>query len=154
MPKPADPLPSPPAAAPAAAMGGGKPNWAKGTLVGVGGDASAGGAGPIQAPALGPPMLDEEDDEVQTTIAPVPQELLAEAAYSNEQIHFRDVYEKFIATKEECGEPTAGLTFEKFEKTLHKNRDAIVSRHGAKSVRFTVYVKEGKAALKATPIKG
>jgi hypothetical protein len=28
-----------------------------------------------------------------------------------------------------------------------------MNRHGAKRVKFSVYVKEGKAALKATPLK-
>jgi hypothetical protein len=55
--------------------------------------------------------------------------------------------------KRQCGEATANLTFEKFAVTLRKNKDQILSRHGAAKVRFTVYEKDGKAALKATPIK-
>jgi hypothetical protein len=66
---------------------------------------------------------------------------------------WRHVYEQFVATKHQCGESTDGFTYEKFEQTLKKNRDALVQRHGAKRVRFSVYVKEGKAALKASPIK-
>jgi hypothetical protein len=38
--------------------------------------------------------------------------------------------------------------------TLRKTRDQIVEKQGVKSVRFSVQVKEGKAALKAQPIKG
>ena len=63
------------------------------------------------------------------------------------------VYEDFIRTKKQCGEPTEGLTFEKFSHTLKKNRDALIQRHGCKRVKFTVYVKEGRASLKATPVK-
>ena len=63
------------------------------------------------------------------------------------------VYEDFIRTKKQCGEPTDGLTFEKFQYTLKKNRDALMARHGCKRVRFSVYVKEGRASLKATPVK-
>jgi hypothetical protein len=37
--------------------------------------------------------------------------------------------------------------------TLKKNRDALMSRHGVKRVKFSVYVKEGKASLKATPVR-
>ena len=62
-------------------------------------------------------------------------------------------YDDFIRKKRECGEPTEGLTFEKFAQTLRKNRDALMQRHGCKRVRFAVYVKEGRASLKATPIK-
>jgi hypothetical protein len=66
---------------------------------------------------------------------------------------WHQVYEDFVATKQQCGEPTEGFTYEKFEKTLKKNQAALMKRHGAKSVKFSVYVKEGKAALKASPIK-
>ena len=108
-------------------------------------------------PAAPPPMddgYDDDDDEGATMIAQVPQELLAAASdQDDEEKHWRDVYEQFVALKKECGEATAGLTFDKFAQTLKKNRDAIVSRHAAKRVRFTVYKKEGKAALKATPLK-
>jgi hypothetical protein len=66
---------------------------------------------------------------------------------------WRRVYEDFVATKQQCGEPTEGFTYEKFEKTLQKNQAALVKRHGAARVKFSVYVKEGKAALKASPIR-
>jgi hypothetical protein len=64
-----------------------------------------------------------------------------------------NVYDEFVATKGRCGEKTEGFTFEKFQHTLRKNRDAIIKRHGVKRVKFSVYVKEGKAALKASPIR-
>jgi hypothetical protein len=63
------------------------------------------------------------------------------------------VYQDFVALKQQCGESTDGFTYEKFEATLKKNRDTLLSRHGAKRVKFSVYVKDGKAALKASPIK-
>jgi hypothetical protein len=66
---------------------------------------------------------------------------------------WRQVFEDFVALKKQCGESTDGFTYEKFEQTLKKNRDTLVTRHGAKRVKFSVYVKDGKAALKASPIK-
>jgi hypothetical protein len=63
------------------------------------------------------------------------------------------VYEEFAATKQRCGESLDGFTFDKFQSTLKKHRDAIVERHGVRRVKFSVYIKEGKAALKASPIK-
>lgn len=66
---------------------------------------------------------------------------------------WRKVYEEFVAMKHQCGEPTAPLTFEKFKGTLQRNKDALVARHNCTRVKFTVYVKEGKAALKASPVK-
>lgn len=63
------------------------------------------------------------------------------------------VYEDFVHTKEQCGENTVGFSYEKFEQTLKKNQEALMKRHGAKRVKFSVYVKDGKAALKASPIR-
>lgn len=75
------------------------------------------------------------------------------AAASSEADEWRKVFTDFVALKQQCGENTDGFTFEKFEQTLKKNRDTLVQRHGAKQVKFSVYVKEGKAALKASPIR-
>ncbi len=70
-----------------------------------------------------------------------------------ELAEWRSVYQEFVALKQQCGENTDGFTYEKFEATLTKNRDTLMSRHGAKRVKFSVYVKDGKAALKASPLK-
>ena len=76
------------------------------------------------------------------------------APAQSEDAHFREVFEQYLATRKQCGESTAELTFDKFVVTLRKNRDQILgSRPDALGVRFTVYVKEGKAALKASPTK-
>lgn len=66
---------------------------------------------------------------------------------------WRQIFEDFLATKQQCGESITSLTYEKFEVTLRKNQQAIIDRHGVSSVKFSVYVKDGKAALKASPIR-
>ncbi len=68
--------------------------------------------------------------------------------------YFRDVYGQFIAAKQSCGEPTAGVTFEKFSEKLRRNREELISRTSCREVSFTVYIKDGKAALKASPVRG
>lgn len=75
------------------------------------------------------------------------------AASSDEERHFQDVFRDFVSTREKCGEPADGLTFEKFKAKLLKNKDQLVAKYQCRSVRFQVYVKDGKAALKATPVK-
>jgi hypothetical protein len=67
--------------------------------------------------------------------------------------YFQQIFEQFVAVKQRCNEPTSGLVFERFAEKLVKNRDELIHRTGCREVRFTVYVKEGKAALKATPVK-
>jgi hypothetical protein len=69
------------------------------------------------------------------------------------EAEWRQVFEEFVVTKQKCGENVDGFTYEKFEQTLKKNQDALMKRHGARRVKFSVYVKEGKAALKASPMK-
>lgn len=78
-------------------------------------------------------------------VAPNP----AEEALEQE---FRQVYRDFIETKQACGESTDGITYDKFSGKLRSNRQQLISRYSCKNVKFQVYVKDGKAALKATPI--
>lgn len=66
---------------------------------------------------------------------------------------WHQVYEEFLRTKRECHESTDGLTFDKFQQTLKKHRDTLTQRHGCKRVKFSVYIKEGRASLKATPVR-
>ena len=62
------------------------------------------------------------------------------------------VFQDFVNLKQQCGETIDGFSYEKFEQTLKKKNEELLTRHGAKRVKFSVYVKEGKAALKASPI--
>ncbi len=85
------------------------------------------GAGPV-APASG----DDPDDEDR---------------------HVQEIYLQFLAAKQQCGESAAGLTLEKFHQRLTENKAALMAKHVCRTVRFSVYVKDGKASLRATPIK-
>ncbi len=95
------------------------------------------------------------DDEDATTVATVPAEVMARATGGalDENAEWRVAYQDFIRIKKQCGEPTDGLTFDKFSVILRKNRDSLAEKHGVKRVKFSVYVKEGRASLKATPVK-
>ncbi len=67
---------------------------------------------------------------------------------------FDELFEEFVQVKQACGEPTENLTYERFAAKLRKNeRDLKAKRPDIKRVQFTVYVKDGKAALKAKVIK-
>jgi hypothetical protein len=141
-------------------MGGGRP--AAGapavgtqTMMGI-------GLQPATVPQMGvqalPNRPDEDHEEESTVIAKAPSEILAQAtgpakAVTDETADWMNVYDEFLRTKKQCDEPTDGLSFEKFQNTLRKNRDALVQRHNCKRVRFSVYIKDGRASLKATPVK-
>jgi hypothetical protein len=85
----------------------------------------------------------------------VPKELIdaSAPAVQGEETHYREVFDQFVATQKECGASVNGLTFDKFVRKLHAAREQVLKRHDAASVRFTVYVREGRAALKASPVK-
>jgi hypothetical protein len=69
--------------------------------------------------------------------------------------YYREVYEEFLQVKMACGEPTNNFAFDKFAKKLAKQTSDIKrKRPDAVDVKFTVYVKDGKAALKAKIVRG
>jgi hypothetical protein len=63
------------------------------------------------------------------------------------------VYHEFVRLKQDCGEAVEGFTFERFTATLRKNRDTLMREHGVQRVHFSAYVKQGRAALKAKPVR-
>lgn len=116
----------------------------------------------------------------ETRVANIPEELLRASASLNEvtaeqlltplptmptmpsvsttpsdadEGHFREVFRDFLTTRAHCGEPSDGITYERFAAKLRKNRDQLIEKYNCRTVRFQVYVKEGKAALKATPVR-
>lgn len=133
----------------------------------AGGDATAESAADAVLPA--PPAPEPEPERPAVIVPPPPaQEPLAapaellqaaaqavppDAAGDDEQAHWRQVFSDFLRTRGECGEASGGLTFERFAQKLASNKSALVAKYGCRTVRFQVYVKEGKAALKATPVR-
>jgi hypothetical protein len=69
-----------------------------------------------------------------------------------DETHFQDTFQKFLEARAGTGE-TATVSYEKFAAKLRKNREDLLTKHSAKSVRFTVYVKDGKASIKASAVK-
>ncbi len=94
--------------------------------------------------AAPPPTGFEEDDATAVSHKPV--------AAVAEEAEYHAIFKDFLETKRRCGEPIEGVTYDKFVVKLQQNRDNLMSRYACKSVKFQVYVKDGKAALKATPV--
>ncbi|HEX3760565.1 MAG TPA: MXAN_5187 family protein [Kofleriaceae bacterium] len=67
--------------------------------------------------------------------------------------YFKQIFDQFVSVKRSCNEPVTGLVYERFAEKLVKNREDLMLKTGCRDVRFTVYIKDGKAALKATPVK-
>jgi hypothetical protein len=67
--------------------------------------------------------------------------------------HVRAIYAEYLATRERCGESLGSLTLERFRAKLDANRQQLIAKYSCRSARFAVYVKDGKAAIKATPLR-
>lgn len=67
--------------------------------------------------------------------------------------HWRETYDKFRELKAQLGEAADKISFEKFSTKLRKNRADLLAKHNCKGVRFSVYEKDGKAAIKASAIR-
>jgi hypothetical protein len=73
-------------------------------------------------------------------------------AAGEDEEHWQAVYEDFQKIRAQCGEE-GGVPYERFRVKLQKNRDQLMAKYACRTVRFQVYVKEGKAALKASPVR-
>jgi hypothetical protein len=67
------------------------------------------------------------------------------------QMH--EIYQRFLETKQACGEAIESTTFERFLAKVEQNRQALLQQSGVKDVQFSVYIKDGKAALKAKVVR-
>jgi hypothetical protein len=86
--------------------------------------------------------------------APPPPVPPAASQPKNEETeHFQRVFEEYLALRAKCGESTASVAADKFFAKLQSNRDQLVAKYGCRTARFSVYVKDGKAAIKATPVR-
>ncbi len=110
---------------------------------------------PPRGAPVPPPLAKAEPSAPVSNALSLDDDILgkADGDSGNVDPYFKSVYDQFVAVKQSCNEPTSGLTYQKFSEKLIKNRDDLMAKTGCKEVRFTVYVKDGKAALKATPVK-
>lgn len=113
------------------------------------------------APRPAPPVAAGE----RTQITPMPAELLAAnlaeaeaeadaeaSADAAQEAYFREVFDAFVGLKAECGERTDTLEFTRFRAKLLRTRAALIDRFDCHDVRFRVYEKAGRAALRAAPV--
>jgi hypothetical protein len=70
-----------------------------------------------------------------------------------DRAHFRQIFDEYVDLRQKCGESIAGLSVDKFTAKLESNREQLVSKHGCRTARFSVYEKDGKAAIRAMPVK-
>ncbi len=65
----------------------------------------------------------------------------------------KETISAYMDTRMACGQNTQGLSEAKVRAFLDKQRETLKSKHGCSDVTFRVDVVDGKAKLKATPIR-
>lgn len=70
------------------------------------------------------------------------------------EAYYQEVFEEFVKFKLENNEPIDNFTYEKFATKLRANTAELMKRPDVKDVQFSVYIKDGKVALKARVVRG
>lgn len=105
---------------------------------------------PVVAPARPAAAPRSTPQRAQPAVAPAP----APSDDDSQEAYYHSVYEEFLRVKTQCGEPIDKLTYEKFVQKLERNAaDIRKKKPDVEDVQFSVYVKDGKAALKAKIVK-
>lgn len=115
-------------------------------------DLLAAAALPPEAPAA--PSSPPPEPAVTAPAIPAPAAAAPASPISTaDEDHWSSVYQEFIRVRRDCGESAEGVPYPRFRNKLQQNRDHLVAKYGCRTVRFQVYVKQGKAALKASPVR-
>jgi hypothetical protein len=144
--------------------------------------AEAEGEEPIETPADQPPLTEVTGFETPFGSEPVPAAEMDEEPRAQEQeqpmaegepaapaeagmeglaapeegdpdeAHFQEIFERFLELRQQTGEP-GNVSYEKFVTKLRRNREELMARHSARGVRFSVYLKDGRAAIKASALR-
>lgn len=117
------PAAPPPAAAPAPATGA-KP-------------ASTGKVATVANEAPGP------EPQIHIAGTPPPDPLA--------ETRLRSVYRAYVEAKRRCNEDTTRLSFDAVAESLKRQVPELLERHNARDVEYRVFVKDGKAILRAVP---
>ncbi len=62
---------------------------------------------------------------------------------------YREVFDSYVAAKQNAGEATAKLNYEGFKRALQKQADQLRASRGIQNVNFGVSVKNGKVSVVA-----
>jgi hypothetical protein len=110
--------------------------------------------GGAEAAALGFGLAEPEPAAPPPAPEPEPEPEPASAAPTDpREAYFKGIYEEFVQVKMACGESVDKFPFDKFAAKLRKNTAALMQKPGVTDVEFSVYIKDGKAALKAKVVK-
>lgn len=104
----------------------------------------AGKSGPAAQPGSPPAPPPEAREPVIHIAGTPPPEPLSEN-------RLRSVYRAYVEAKRRCNEDTTRLSFDAVSASLKKQVPELLQRHNVRDVEYRVFVKDGKAILRAVP---
>jgi hypothetical protein len=105
--------------------------------------------------------LPQEDDEAgmeEAGMAEEPEEEpskepAAPKEETEEERYYREMYQNFVRAKKEVGEKVEKLNLDRFVRKLKKQEEVLKAKHGCKSVRFQVTVRNNQVSLRPRIIR-
>jgi hypothetical protein len=101
----------------------------------------------------GRPTQEEEVDTSSFDEEPAPPSGQAKAPAAADRgptdERLRALYAAYLAAKQECRQPTAGMSFEAMATRLRQQVPELLEQTKAKAIDFKVVIRDGKAALRA-----
>ena len=67
------------------------------------------------------------------------------------EARLRGVYQAYVEAKKQCKEDTTQLSFDQVAASLRKQVPELLVRHRVQDVEYRVFVKDGRAVLRAVP---
>ena len=67
------------------------------------------------------------------------------------ETRLRSVYRAYVEAKRRCNEDTTRLSFDAVVASLKRQVPELLERHNVRDVEYRVFVKDGKAILRAVP---
>jgi len=105
----------------------------------------------IVEPAAAPVAEPEPEEERSSTsrVTTIEQKALHDEGADS---YYKRLFQEYVDARQENGEPTANIKFEKFREKLLRNEAAIRKKLNCGMVRFRVQTKAGKVSLKPIPL--
>ena len=90
---------------------------------------------------------------LQTAVPEKPPKQRRSTSMDAEAATHQNLFNEYLKCREKTGEPTTGVSFEKFSAQLSKQKESIREKYQCRDVEFYVSVDQGKTKLKAKPVK-
>jgi hypothetical protein len=83
----------------------------------------------------------------------MPHEQAEKPTAPSPEEHLANVYKEYVEARKQCNEPTSGLSFDSFAKSVEKSRQQVKDSYKTDNLELKVLIKDGKTKLTIVPKK-